>query len=180
MDKESACNTGDTGDCEFHPQVGNIPWKRKCKPIQYSCLENAMDRGAWLATVFRTAKSRTWLKWLSMHTYTYKQWCLYWSIFIQMYLLYKAALVYAMHHCESAMCVHTCLPPELPGHLSSQSTPSGHHRVPSWAPCAVEQLPTSDLVHTGQCVYVNTTINSCKVTAFFFFPFLNGSGHMYW
>ena len=34
--------------------------------LQYSCLENPMDRGAWQATVYRVAKSWTWLKWLNM------------------------------------------------------------------------------------------------------------------
>ena len=37
-------------------------------PLQYSCLESPMDRGAWRAAVHRVAKSRTWLKWLSVHT----------------------------------------------------------------------------------------------------------------
>ena len=36
-------------------------------PLQRSCLEDPMDRGAWWATVHRVAKSWTWLKWLSMH-----------------------------------------------------------------------------------------------------------------
>ena len=36
-------------------------------PLQYSCLENTMDRGAWWAMVHSVAKSQTWLKWLSMH-----------------------------------------------------------------------------------------------------------------
>ena len=35
-------------------------------PLQYSCLENSVDRGAWLATVHRVAKSRTRLKWLAL------------------------------------------------------------------------------------------------------------------
>ena len=37
-------------------------------PLQYSCLENLMDRGAWWATVHGVAKSQTWLKQLSKHT----------------------------------------------------------------------------------------------------------------
>ena len=35
--------------------------------LQYSCLENPMDRGAWQATIHGITKSRTWRKWLSMH-----------------------------------------------------------------------------------------------------------------
>ena len=37
-------------------------------PLQYSCLENPMDRGTWWATVYRVAKSRTWLRQLSTDT----------------------------------------------------------------------------------------------------------------
>ena len=39
----------------------------KGKPLQYSCLENPMDRGAWRATVHGVAKSWTWLSWTSLH-----------------------------------------------------------------------------------------------------------------
>ena len=39
-------------------------------PLQYSCPENAMVRGAWRAVVYRVAKSRTQLKRLSMHAST--------------------------------------------------------------------------------------------------------------
>ena len=35
----------------FNPWVGRFPWNRKCNPLQYSCLENPMDRRAWRATV---------------------------------------------------------------------------------------------------------------------------------
>ena len=42
-----------------------IPWSRKWQPLQYSCLENPMDRGALWAIVHRVAKSSTWLKRLS-------------------------------------------------------------------------------------------------------------------
>ena len=51
------------------------PWMEKtlgggqCNPLRYSCLENFVDRGNWWATVHRVAKSRTWLKKLSMHAH---------------------------------------------------------------------------------------------------------------
>ena len=35
----------------FDPWVRKIPWKREWQPLQYSCLENSMDRGVWWATV---------------------------------------------------------------------------------------------------------------------------------
>ena len=56
--KQSACNVGDLGSI---PGSGRSPGKRNGYPLQYSCLENPMDRGAWRATVHRVTKSRTWL-----------------------------------------------------------------------------------------------------------------------
>ena len=41
-------------------------------PLQYSCLENPMDSGAWLATVHKVAQSWIWLTWLSTHAHTSK------------------------------------------------------------------------------------------------------------
>ena len=43
-------NAGDVKDV-FNPWVGKIPGEGHGNPLQYSCLENAMDRGAWWATV---------------------------------------------------------------------------------------------------------------------------------
>ena len=40
----------------FDPWVGKIPWRRKGNPLQYPCLENPMDRGAWGPTVHKVAK----------------------------------------------------------------------------------------------------------------------------
>ena len=54
--KESACNTGDGG---LIPGLGRSPGEGNHNPLQYSCLGNSMNRGAWWATVHRTAKSRT-------------------------------------------------------------------------------------------------------------------------
>ena len=43
----------------FDPLVGKIPWRRESYPLQYSDLENLMDRGAWRVTVQGVAKSWT-------------------------------------------------------------------------------------------------------------------------
>ena len=52
----------------FAPWVRKIPWGRKWQPLQYSCLENSMDRGAWQATVHGVTKSWTQLSnWACMH-----------------------------------------------------------------------------------------------------------------
>ena len=46
ISKESACNAGDRGSS---PGLGRFPGEGNGKPLQYSCLENPMDRGAWQA-----------------------------------------------------------------------------------------------------------------------------------
>ena len=56
--KESACNAGDPGSI---PGSGRSPGEGNGNPLQHSCLENTMDRGAWRATVYGVAKSQTWL-----------------------------------------------------------------------------------------------------------------------
>ena len=57
--KESTCNAGDTGDMGLIPGSGRSLGGGNDNPVQYSCLENPMDRGAWLAIVERVAKSWT-------------------------------------------------------------------------------------------------------------------------
>ena len=56
--KASACNAGALGSI---PGSGRSPGEGYGNPLQYSCLENPMNRGAWRATVHRVAKSRTQL-----------------------------------------------------------------------------------------------------------------------
>ena len=56
--KASACNVGDLGSI---PRSGRSPGEGNGNPLQYSCLENPMDGGAWWATAYKVAKSRTWL-----------------------------------------------------------------------------------------------------------------------
>ena len=42
---------------EFDPWVRKIPWRRAWQPLQYSCLENPMDRGVWWAAVHGVKES---------------------------------------------------------------------------------------------------------------------------
>ena len=51
--KESTCNAGDLG---LIPRLGRSPGEGNGNPLQYSCLENSMDRGAWRATVHGVAR----------------------------------------------------------------------------------------------------------------------------
>ena len=53
--KESTCPHK---RCGFDPRVGKILWRGNGNPLQYSCLENPMDRGAWWATVHGVAQSQ--------------------------------------------------------------------------------------------------------------------------
>ena len=56
--KNLPVNAGDAGSI---PGLGKSPGEENGKSLQYSCLGNPMDRGAWLTTVHGVAKSRTWL-----------------------------------------------------------------------------------------------------------------------
>jgi len=59
MSKEHFCNVGDTGNTDSISGLGKAPGGGNGNPLQYSCLENLMERGAWPATVHGAAKSRT-------------------------------------------------------------------------------------------------------------------------
>ena len=52
----SACHAGDTGDVGLIPGLGRSPGGGNGNPLQYFCLENLMDRGAWRAIVQGVAK----------------------------------------------------------------------------------------------------------------------------
>ena len=54
--KTPPANAGDTGDTGSIPGSGRSPGEGHGNPLQYSCLENSMDRGAWWATAHRVAK----------------------------------------------------------------------------------------------------------------------------
>ena len=74
--KESACSTGDPGSI---PGSRRSPGAGNGNPLQYSCLENPTDRGAWWSTINGVTKSQTWLnpfstawwhmghKWVKLH-----------------------------------------------------------------------------------------------------------------
>ena len=58
VSKESACNAGDLGSI---PGSGRDPGEGNGNPLQYSCLENSMDKGAWWTTVHVLTQSQTQL-----------------------------------------------------------------------------------------------------------------------
>ena len=58
----NARNTGDVGEADLIPGLGRSPGGENGNPLQYSCQENPIVRGAWQAIVHGVSKSRTRLK----------------------------------------------------------------------------------------------------------------------
>ena len=77
----SACNVGDLGSI---PGSGRSPGEVNGNPLQYSCLENPMDRGAWWATV-HGLQSQTWLSNFTS-TFTWRQKAHLYSLYGSNYL----------------------------------------------------------------------------------------------
>ena len=70
--KESTCNARDLRGVGSVPGLGRSPGEGNGSPLQYSCLENLMDRGAWWATVHGVAKSQTQLNgWIYLKNFFY-------------------------------------------------------------------------------------------------------------
>ena len=93
--KESACNAGDVGSS---PGLGRFSGRWHGKPLQYSCLENPMDREAWWATAHRVTKSQTWLsKWARArartHTHTHTHTHVYKMLSRVIYMLHWCLLL---------------------------------------------------------------------------------------
>ena len=57
MVKNLSANAGDTRDSGSIPRLGKSPGEGNSYPLQYACLKNSMDRGAWQATVLEVAES---------------------------------------------------------------------------------------------------------------------------
>ena len=70
MTKIPPANAGDVRDAGLVRGSGIPPGRGNGNPLQYSCLENSMGRGAWGATVYGVAKSWTPLKRLSTHCFS--------------------------------------------------------------------------------------------------------------
>ena len=76
--KESACNEGDWGDMGSIPGLGRSPGEGSGNPLQYPCLGNLMDRGAWWATVHGVAKGSDPTK-----TTMKNLWSCIWQLFLK-------------------------------------------------------------------------------------------------
>ena len=69
--RESACDAENAGDAGSIPGSGRSPGGGYGNPIQYCCLENPMDRGAWQATIHRVTESDTTEVTWHVHTHGY-------------------------------------------------------------------------------------------------------------
>ena len=69
VERNPPANAGDWRDVGSIPASGRSPGGGQGNPLQYSCLQNPKDRGAWQATVHGITKSQILLKWLSTYTY---------------------------------------------------------------------------------------------------------------
>ena len=72
--KNLPANAGDIRDLGSIPGLGRSPGGRNGSPLQYFCLENPMDRGAWRAAVHRVAQCGTWLKRLARTPVYRRKW----------------------------------------------------------------------------------------------------------
>ena len=74
--KNPPANAGEDRVKDLIPGSGRSPAAGNGNPLQYSCLENSTDRGAWRATVHEVAKSRTWLNNWAHITFSRHVWVL--------------------------------------------------------------------------------------------------------
>ena len=92
--KESACNVGDPG---MIPRSRRSPREGNGNPLQYSCLENSIDRGTWQATVHGVIKSPTRLTTIYTHIYTYIHIYIHVYIYIYTYI-HKCIYIHIYMH----------------------------------------------------------------------------------
>ena len=70
--KNLPAKAGDLRDVGSIPGLGRSPGVGNGNPLQYSCLENSMDRGTWWVTIHEVPKSQTWLSyWAPLGTWTH-------------------------------------------------------------------------------------------------------------
>ena len=137
----------DTGSI---PGSGRFPGEGRGNPLQYSCLENHMDRWAWQPTVHRVTKSWTQLKWLSTLVICVSslEKCLFNSFahlikkkmfFNWRKLLYRILLFSAKYQHESTIGIPMSPPSWTSLPFSPHSTPLGWYWAPIWVTWVIQQ-----------------------------------------
>ena len=93
--KNLPANAGATGDLGSIPGLERSPGGENGNPLQYSCLEKPMDRGAWQATVHGVAKSQTWLRyWAHTHDMPFAQ-----ITFVSFSKFYSKEIIWKVKYC---------------------------------------------------------------------------------
>ena len=123
--QETACNAGNT---DSKSGSGRSPTEGKGYPLQYSCLENSMDRGAWCAIVHGVARSRTWLSNLTTPTT-----CI--TICVHYPLIEDLALGWLGRN-HPRFCLYLTRCSQSQGHQDSFSSPDADECVFSKPPCS--------------------------------------------
>ena len=97
--KASACNAG---DLVSNPGLGRSPGEGNGNPLQYSCLENPMDRGASWATVHRVAKSWTRLSYFTSLSSHHKEKFFFFSFYLVLtkWMLTKLTVVIILQYVQ--------------------------------------------------------------------------------
>ena len=123
--------------------------ERNGNPLQFSCLENSVDRGVWWAAVLGVAQSWTWLKRLSMHA------CIGEGNGnpLQCSCLENPRDGGAWWAAVSGVAQRQTRPKQL-----SSSSSSSRSSL-SWAPCVIQKLPTSYLFYTWYYIHVNCILS---------------------
>ena len=93
---------------------------------------------------------------------------LFWPLFYSFILLecnyFTVSCWFLLYNKVNQLYVYTHPLPLEP--LPASCQPSSHHRAPGWAPCVVQQLPTSYLFYTWQHTCVNATLSICSTLPF--------------
>ena len=138
--KNPPANAGDTRDSDLIAGWGRSPGGGNGNPLQYSCLENPMDRGAWWAKVHGITKSWTRLKWLSIHMgWLWK----FQNVFIGYATPKENRCMWVWVHKCVCVCMHTrppCLSPTPGVHPNS-------HPLGWWCHPAI----SSSVIHFSLC-----------------------------
>ena len=129
--KESSCRVGVARDMDLIPGSGRSPEEGNGYPLQYSFLENPLDRGSWQAIQSIGSQSLTRVKRLSAHAY----------------LLYNVALVSAVT-AKRMTYMYAYTPSPWTSSPPPPSQPSRSSQSPALLRSAVQQLPTSYLLYT--------------------------------
>ena len=144
--KEPTCQRRRLKRRGFHPWVGKIPWRRKGQPLQYSCLENPMERGAWRVAEHGVAKSWTRLKRLSTQYFPGCQ-----SVFIYLRVLHMHEHVYACNS-QIHMALGQARYPREKVFLPAAGFPRNHDRTRNASPHGSPAIPGMSFQECQECV----------------------------